>query len=237
MPLEVKDILCAVPTRGQVDWNTITRLQTLRDEKGLGPILYEAGRLAVTDVRNRILLKFLTTDAKVLFFVDDDVIPTLDTLGMLDHLNAGYDIVGAPYMMIHPPVCEIPTPCVFQFTGRGYKPLKDVFSLTGLHECDALGTGCMMIQRHVLEDKSVVPFQLGVNGDGVMKMTEDVLFCKRAKERGYKLAADFDRIADHWNSFSLNSVHKGYLRAWGRAVEREEKEKTDREVSRLVTPT
>jgi len=220
-------IFVAVPTRGDVGFNTIRRLQDIRDANpSLPPVLYEAGRLSVASVRNEIVRKFLKTDCEILLMVDDDVVPHRDVLAMSQYVRHSlivtpeprYDIVGAPYMLLRQPIAMVATPCVFlRGPGGGYKFIPKTFTLTGVVECDAMGTGCMMIARRVVEDPRCMPFSLGVDPDGVMVMTEDMIFCLRAKEAGYTLAADYSRFADHWNSISLNAIHKGYHDAFARA--------------------
>ena len=218
----------AVPTRGSVGFNTLRRLEQIRaDNPGLPAIHYEAGRLSVASVRNEIVRKFLATGCEVLLMVDDDVVPHRDILAMSQYVRQSeivtatgprYDIVGAPYMLLRQPIAMIATPCVFlRGEGGGYRFLPEIFTKTGLVEWDAMGSGCMMIARRVLEDRRCLPFSLGVDEDGVMVMTEDIIFCLRAKDAGYTIAADFSRFADHWNEISLNAIHKGYRDAFAKA--------------------
>lgn len=220
-------IWVAIPTRGSVGFNTLRRLDLIREANpSLPPVHYEAGRLSVASVRNEIVRKFLKTDCDILLMVDDDVVPHRDVLAMSQFVrlaeiagdNLRYDIVGAPYMLLRQPIAMIATPCVFnQGAGGGYRFIPETFSQDGLVECDAMGSGCMMIARRVLEDRRCLPFSLGVDEDGVMVMTEDIIFCLRAKEAGYTIAADYSRFADHWNEISLNAIHKGYRDAFAKA--------------------
>lgn len=221
-------IWVAVPTRGSVGFNTLRRLEDIRlANPSLLPIHYEAGRLSVSSVRNEIVRKFLKTECDVLLMVDDDVVPHRDVLAMSQYVRLAeiitatgprYDIVGAPYMLLRQPIAMIATPCVFnRGEGGGYRFIPETFSQDGLVPCDAMGSGCMMIARRVLEDKRCMPFSLGVDEDGVMVMTEDIIFCLRAKEAGYTIAADYSRFADHWNEISLNTIHQGYKNAFAKA--------------------
>lgn len=220
MSYQISDVFLGVPTRGSLNWNHVKAMYTLMAENpNLNQPELEAGGLSVCNVRNALVQKFLSTPAKVLFFVDDDVVPRTTILQMLSRLDE-YDIVGAPYPLVHPPVCPIPTPCAFKVVRENaYRPLDDVFSLRGVHPVDALGTGCMMIKRAVLEHPDVMPFQLGVTDKGIMVMSEDVLFCQRAKQAGFTIAADFDQVADHCHSLSLNAIHTEYLKKLTKAIE------------------
>ena len=226
MSLTPADLLVAVPTRGAVDWNTVRVLQDLRDRHSdLAPILYEPGRMSVTDTRNRIVQTFLRSDKKCLLMVDDDVIPDLNVLNVLNDMKdapsgAGYDIIGCPYLMVRAPL-TILTPCVFSRAERGLVPLKDVLYLRGLHDCDVVGTGCMFVARHVLEDTDLLPFVLDTDEYGVLIRTEDVMFCLAAREKGYRIGAHFDYAADHWQSVSSNALHAGYMKTWTKALQRD----------------
>ena len=178
----------------------------------------EAAGLSVCHPRNVLAQKFLSSTAQVLFFIDDDVTPKPNVLDMLRHLN-DYDIVGGPYPMVHPPVCDIPTPCAMRLSDEtAFAPLPDIFTLTGVHPCDAIGTGCMMIRREALEAPGVLPFRLGLDTRGIMRVTEDVLFCINARKAGFTVAADFDQIPDHCHTVSLNTMHNAYLKRMVKAI-------------------
>ena len=216
--MDLSRIQLAVPTRGLVDWNTVVRLGQIRDANpGLPPIHYEAGRLAVTDVRNRIAHKFLASDAHLLLMVDDDVIPPLGILHMLDR---DLDIVGAPYPIIRVEGA-IPFPCALEYdtTHDTYRTLPDPFGRTGLVKVDAIGTGCMAITRRVLEHPDLrIPFRLGTDEYGQLRMSEDVQFCHMARAAGFSVWADFDQRPDHFVAgVSLNRLHDGYVQVFASA--------------------
>ena len=224
--MDLSRIQIAVPTRGLVDWNTVVRLGQIRDANpGLPPIHYEAGRLAVTDVRNRLAHKFLASDAQVLLMVDDDVIPPLGILRMLDR---DLDIVGAPYPIIR---VEGPIhfPCAIEYDAAHdtYRTLPDPFGRTGLVKVAAIGAGCMAIARRVLEHPDLqIPFRIGTDEYGQMRMSEDVNFCQLARTAGFGVWADFDQRPDHFVAgVSLNRIHDGYTMVFATAAKRKEEGK------------
>mgnify|MGYP001565127240 CR=1 FL=1 len=231
--MDLSRIQVCVPTRGLVDWNVIVRLNMIRDANPtLPPIHYEAGRLAVTDTRNRIAHKFLASDAHVLLMVDDDVIPPLGILTMLEHDK---DIVGAPYPIIRAggfqgqPGFPIPFPCALEYDAARdtYRTLSDPFGRSGLVKVDAIGTGCMAIARRVLEHPDLkIPFRIGTDEYGQMRMSEDVNFCQLAREAGFSVWADFDQRPDHFVAgVSLNRIHDGYTMVFATAAKRKEEGK------------
>src|SRR3990167_5748742 len=101
------DILLAVPTRGLVDYQTVERLNLIRDNTpGLAPIMFEQGVMGAGEVRQRIIARFLNSkNARVLVMVDDDVMPPVNLLGIVEHLGvngqtgSGYDVMVAPTPM------------------------------------------------------------------------------------------------------------------------------------------
>jgi hypothetical protein len=220
MAYQVSDIFLATPTRGQLNWNHVKAIYRLMaDHPDLLQPELESGGLGVCHPRNMLVQKFLSTPAKILFFIDDDVVPRPTVMKMLAHLDQ-YDIVGAPYPLVHPPLVPIPTPCAFKEVRKaGYVPLDDIFMLRGIQECEALGTGCMMIKREVLEHEGIMPFKLGVDDKGIMKVSEDILFCMKAKEAGFRIGADFDQVADHCHILSLNTTHHAYMNKLMKAIE------------------
>jgi hypothetical protein len=219
MRYNIEDVFVGIPTRGTLNWNHVRFMyRLLAENPRLNTPEMEAASLSVCHPRNVLAQKFLSSDAKVLFFIDDDVTPKPNVLDMLRHLN-DYDIVGGPYPMVHPPVCDIPTPCALQTAAdTSFQPLPEIFSLAGVHPCDALGTGCMMIRRSVLESPGILPFRFGVDEHGVMRASEDIMFCVNAKKAGFTLAADFDQIPDHCHTVSLNTMHNAYLKRMVKAI-------------------
>lgn len=90
----------------------------------------------------------------------------------------------------------------------------DCFSLSApgnpLIECDAVGTGCIMINRRVLEAMEPPWFEYRSGG-----RSEDIDFCYRAKEElGVPIVADTSTICGHYHLVPLGqaqfrSAHRG----------------------------
>lgn len=226
MAVEGKDyskVLVAIPTRGKIDWNTVLRLNEIRDANpGLPPIHIAPGRLSVSDVRNRIVAQFLESPHDILVMVDDDVVPHRN---MLQITETEYDIVGATYLIFRPNI-NLPFPAVLRWDEQKqhYWPIEDVFSKTTLVPCDAVATGCMAIKRAVLENPELkAPFAMTYNEKGCMVMSDDVAFCDRARKLGYRIGADFSVPCDHMvDGVSLNHLHCQYSEAYRVAREKEQ---------------
>jgi hypothetical protein len=177
-------ILVAVPTRGQIQWATVTRLQEIRDaHPGLPPILYQPGNLSVAMTRNRIVKKFLAGPWEWLLMVDDDVVPPVN---MLDIVGAadGYGMLAIP----HP----FPDPSDPGRLVLGALALNDDGDLTvpllleGVHPCDAVATGCVLISREVLDRLGPAPFRIAHDPDAPIT-SDDFLFCADVRDAGFKI--------------------------------------------------
>lgn len=218
------EIFVAVPTRGDVQAATVNRLQEIREaHPGLPPILYKTGPPSIPDVRNLIVDAFLATDCQVLIMCDDDIIPDRALLDICD-LIPDYAVIGHPYLM--PPrqtiySRSIPSlrqgddPEGFQLAYAVFvqdsrsREIIDRVRLAvaepytgGVQECYAVGFGCFAASRDVIEH--IRPIRFGEkNGEVVI---DDIVFCHEAQQAGYKVAACWDHVADHYTRVSLSAL-------------------------------
>jgi hypothetical protein len=147
--------------------------------------------------RNHIVQEFLKTNAEYLLMIDSDTVPLKNPLDMIDYDK---DIVGAVY-----PTWKndafIWLACKLREDGAYVQYPKGL--RTGLKEVDALGTGCILIKRKVLETIPM-PFVDKVReGVGDRELGHDLYFCKRAKEKGFKVWADWGLECEHHKEINL----------------------------------
>ena len=197
----------SVPTRGQISWQTVTRLEEIRDaHPGMRPILYQEGNLSVALTRNKIVRKFLATDCDVLVMVDDDTVPSPHMLESLVPIPSGYGMVGLPYPTV--------TNGQFGFTaydkiegGMGFAELE-----SGWNDVDALGTGCVAIPREVFAILGKDPFR--IETDPTAEITsDDFLFCADLREANYRIGCWWDGwYADHIRAVCLAPLMEGRTR-------------------------
>jgi hypothetical protein len=223
------DVFFAVPTRGHVNVNTVLSLLALQERSPTILFHVEAGAMSVSDVRHRIVQRFLASDRAWCFMADDDVAfnPTV-----LQLMSGGFDIAGAPYFIIrHEYPLPIPSAYSWSESQQGFYPYQgNPYTQRGWHAVDGVATGCIAIKRAVFESPAMRrPFEMGYNADGILVRTDDLQFCRRAKEAGFTIGCNFDLRPDHLpTSVSLNGLHVMYSRALQRAGE-----KPDR---RILTP-
>ena len=150
-------------------------------------------------MRNR-LVKAALDDPTVtdLWFIDSDVMPSPNSM---DLLAVDADICGGIYPIPNKPLAREGSPPVWSV----YHRMDNVFAPADLPdeptlmEAGALGTGAMIIRRKVLEDESLrfaeddqgLPclFRTPRSNSGACLATDDLDFCRRAVDRGYKIIA------------------------------------------------
>ncbi len=137
----------------------------------------------IAENRNYIANKALKENCDYIFTVDDDMIFSPDTLErMLVHKK---DIVGVAY---HPR---------FEIDKDTHKPLDKTHIITlkeegknELFECEAVGTGVMLINTKIFYEIEKPWFQITNHETGYTTMGEDWWFCKQAKKAGFRIWCD-----------------------------------------------
>jgi hypothetical protein len=163
------------------------------------------GPLSVEDSRTKVVYKFLGTEKKFthLLFLDYDVVPPMDCIEKL--YAADKDVITANYPLyiqnrIHS--------SAFQLKDKQFCPLS--YIERGLHQVDAIGLGCALIKREVLE-KAVLQkcfdLRFGMkNGKFDMLDSDDITFSKQVLRDGFTIWADMDQVCDHYKSVSLAGI-------------------------------
>ncbi len=78
----------------------------------------------------------------------------------------------------------------------------------GLVEVDAIGTGCILIKRQVLEDLKPAFWDVFDPETGKRTLGQDLNFCRRAKELGYKVYVHFGYKASHISPIDIKMVQE-----------------------------
>jgi len=156
---------------------------------------------------HHIINDFMSSDYDFWLSMDADNPPINNPLDLVD---LDLDIVGLPTPVWNTSGPKGDSPVYWNAfrsddDGYAYKafPPKD-----GLHEVDAIGTGCFLISRRVFENPEMrkAPFQRVWNEDGTVEFGNDLAFCKRAKAQGFKIHAHFGYHCDHINQISLQEA-------------------------------
>ncbi len=115
-----------------------------------------------------------------ILFLDGDILPAHDTLTRL--LAAGEPIVSGVYRKRLPPH----EPMAFRFQGKKLKPISP--TAKSKVSVDAVGGGCLLVERHVFEKIKAPWFTSEWTSQG--HLSEDFSFCRKAQKAGFKIWAD-----------------------------------------------
>jgi len=199
----------------------------------------EMGKSPVEFARNVLCGGFLRSDCDKLWFIDEDMLPEASVARLL-HSKA--DITSARmYKFDHSNPQEGRSTglglCAMTRKSNGmYQPMTPQLDEPAFQACDAVGTGCTVITRRVIEDRRMWFPNVYTNVDGEVIdgneprpdkeyapaifrylrapsgagiMGEDVDFCERAKQLGYSVAVDINAVCGHFKSINIDEA--GYL--------------------------
>jgi len=145
----------------------------------------------IAENRNIISEQAVKLGAEWVLYVDDDQVLAPDTLMRL--LARDKDIVSGIYLKREMPF----VPQMYaQEDQRGwcYPRLLAPFA-SGLVEVVATGAGCLLVKTKVLEAMEKPHWRLGqITSDG---WGDDMNFCHRAREAGFKVWCDLDTRVGH----------------------------------------
>jgi len=150
--------------------------------------------------RNSIVKKFLKTDNDILYMQDDDNPPLQNPFELLQYdkdviavPTPGNDKIGIKWMVFNFGD-EYPEKITFKSF-----PSKDRH---GLQQVDAISTGCVFIQRKVLE-KIKRPFEDTFDEDGCIINSDDMGFADKCKRAGFEQWTHFDYYCSHYKTVDL----------------------------------
>lgn len=157
--------------------------------------------------RNAMVEDFLASTADVLFFLDSDVVPPTDIFDLA--LAEKWDLCGAPYPVFMTPSGFKHPQVTFTVYRRGSKGLYAAdLPNEGREEVEGLATGCLFIKRHVFDKLAKPYFEFKYDAETrAMTSGEDLGFCHKVNELGYKFLVDYSMVAKHYKSVCLLEVN------------------------------
>lgn len=153
--------------------------------------------------RNFIVDTFLNTDYDYLMMVDDDTVPPMIALDMVEQ--------GRPFMAGVTYIFQTGELVLNAFTvpdptKKGVVPLRGV-EFTGLQEVDSVGTACVLIRRDVFSQIERPFFSTELSFDKASKLQgEDLYFCEKLKKAGIPVVVDTNVICGHMKMVDLASM-------------------------------
>lgn len=146
----------------------------------------------IHNARNEIAKAALEMGCDYLFFLDSDCVIPKDTLKRLTEHDR--DIVAGMYFQKRYPHL----PVIYTMNKKGTFDIITDYPKNTLMEVDGVGMGVCMIKTSVFKKLPGEPFEpfaatascRAING-------EDLAFCKRAKQKGFKIYVDTGLQAKH----------------------------------------
>jgi len=199
--IKQKSIYLAVLNQGTLRTDLTQVLNSIIQQETYRIHLSYPTEKPISNNRNTIVAKFLATDCDFLMMVDSDIIPPMNVLKLADFDK---DII-TPLMFVYQH--DKLLPLFLRQHKDGMFDVDDYLTRTGLQDCDATGTGCIIIKRKVLEHPDLkYPFRNEYDKDGIKTRGLDLNFCVRAKKAGFKTWVHLDFISDHHTTQSLKEL-------------------------------
>ena len=200
MPKRNKRILIAIPTNKNIEAVTFKSIYDLVVPDGYETTFQFFWGYQVDQVRNLIAHWTINGAYDYLFAVDSDISFPPDTLAKL--LSHDKDLVCGVYIQRIPGTHTIE---VMRRNNRGgithvdWADIKD----QGLVPIDGCGFGCALIKAEMLHTMEYPQFLYKSAIDHANTISEDVYFCMKAAEKGYKLWCDTSVICEHTGAWTF----------------------------------
>jgi len=151
----------------------------------------------VDTLRNDIVEKALSLDCTHVLFMDVDQVYHEKTIPTL--LSRRLPIVGAAVCRRYPPF----DPIIMRIENGAYES-TDEWNENGVVECDATGSGCLMVETSVFKKLPYPWFRFQKHPENGMVIGEDIGFCQDAKAAGYRIFVDTSVPAGHMTTMIIN---------------------------------
>ena len=152
----------------------------------------------IQENRNQIVKRFLETDKEYLLMIDSDIVPNKNPL---DLIKCDKDVIG----LLCPTWKKDSVIWLAMDKHKEKWKMSPKLNNKGLNKIDAIGTGCILIKRRVLE-KIQAPFNVIWNDDGTMKTGLDFAFCDKCKEEGFNIYFHSDYYCSHFMDFNFLNI-------------------------------
>ena len=195
-----KKILIAIPTARNIEATTFKSVYDLEVPDGYETFFQFFFGYQVDQVRNLIADWVVNGKYDYLFSVDSDISFAPDTLKKF--LAHNVDAVSGVYRQRNADVQIIE---LFESNDKGgfthipYEKLKG----QGLYEVGAMGFGCALIKHKVFADIGYPQFQYHSAIDHANTFSEDLDFCRKANNKGFRMYADTSVICDHHGAYTF----------------------------------
>ena len=200
MPMSKKKILIGIPTARNIEPDTFKAIYDLEVPEGYETTFQFFYGYNIDQVRN-LIADWVVNGFDYLFSVDSDIAFPKDTLKKL--IEHDKDVVSGLYIQRKPGLHILE---LYEQTDHGgvtnipYGKIKD----RGLVEIAGCGFGCVLVKAEVFKAIGYPQFKYYSAINHKDTVSEDVDFCRKALEKGFKIWADTTVQCQHTGSFTFN---------------------------------
>lgn len=191
-PIKKKRILLAIPTARYIEVETFKSIYDLDVPDDVEITFQYFYGYNIDQIRN--LIAQWASNYDYLFSVDSDIVLPKDCLKKM--LKHDVDMVSGVYKQRLDNVEIIEIMRKNEHGGVTHIPFSAI-QPAGLHEIDSCGFGCVLVKSEVIRKIGYPQFKYHSALDHKFTISEDVFFCKRAKEVGAKIYVDSSIVCDH----------------------------------------
>jgi glycosyltransferase involved in cell wall biosynthesis/GT2 family glycosyltransferase len=189
-----KSILIAIPTAKNIETDTMKSVYNLIKPDGYKVDFEAFYGYSIDQVRNLMAHYTIENNYDYIFYLDSDIVLPDNTLLRL--LSHDKDIVSGMYIQ-RKTHSQIPEMYTWNDKGEMRNMKPEETTPRGLVEIAACGFGGVLIKRNVLKDIGYPYFFYKHSIDFNHTLSEDVDFCMKAANKGYKVYLDTDIQYQH----------------------------------------
>lgn len=193
----LKRILVAVPTAKYIESETFKSIYNLTAPEGYSLQFQYFYGYQIDQIRN-LIADWTVRGFDYLFAVDADIVFPSDTLIKL--LAHDKDVVSGVYIQRRD---DKQVPELYEPFGNGGSrniPIENLHPSKGLIEVMACGFGCVLVKKAVMKDIGYPQFTYQSALTMENTVSEDFLFCMKAKAKGFTIWADTSIVCEHIGS-------------------------------------
>lgn len=168
--------------------------------EGYKPGLFMPVEYSVDIARNWCVLHAIENQYDYIMWVDSDNIIPRDAVKKL--IGSGKDIISGVYAKKL--IGSKDVILLNKDKEQGYKFLTTEVVNTGIIEVDAVGFGCVLVKVDVFRKLFEITGRGWFKTNQELGVGEDIYFCEKAKEIGYKVYADTSVLCGHKGTVNFN---------------------------------
>lgn len=198
------NILISVPNMSWVHKHVVFSLLVFQRDTRVNSKIILPTHVPYVNNLHHIIKDFLDGDYDYWINIDDDNPPRNN---IIDLVFLDKDLIGCPTPVWHyskPGDYPIYWNALDEVDG-GFKPHK---LCEGLQKVDAVGSGCFVVARRVIEALQYnLPFMRQWNEDGTVEVGGDFSFCQKIRKKGFEVWAHFNYPCYHFNEVELGEIN------------------------------